>query len=66
MKIVEFNNGKFGIRKSFIFSSFIDLKCPSITWVKREYHFIDCQGPLEQCINVYNQLNIKVKRIVKL
>jgi len=60
MKIVQFKNGKYGIRKWFFGWKFADLKLKGRYWwpVWSDY-YSDCQGTKENVIEIYGQLPYK-------
>jgi len=63
-RIVEFENGKFGIQVSRFPNRFRDLKTDGyFAWRVKHIEFIDCQGTLEECQELINRGNIK--RVVK-
>ena len=57
MKLVEFNNGTFGIRKNWFFGWwFADLRSQGFTWRRGGAYFTHCQGTREQAENYLKQL----------
>ena len=66
MKIVQFANGQYGIRKYWFWGwFFVDLKNPyTFEWVRGTIYFSNCMGDLAKVKEVYFMLTGKY-RIVK-
>lgn len=63
MRIVEFNDGTFGIERGFIFKEYADLKSRGNFWWSIEHrYFFDCKGTKEQAEKAFFKYNTKVKR----
>ena len=62
MKLVKFENSKYGVRKGnwFIGYTFIDLKSPRFTWVSGDRFFEDCQGGYEDAKKILQPLKYEV------
>ena len=58
MKLVKFNNGKYGICKGWIFIIYLDLKSSYMFWWNTEdRYFRDCQVDTEQeAIDAYKKV----------
>lgn len=54
MKLVQFKNGFYAIRRLTIFGyKFMDLTSPGFWWGKRSRFFSDCLGARDDCIRAY-------------
>ena len=62
MKLVEFENGKYGIRVGSYFMGykFKDLITDGYHWNLDSKYISHCMGSLEDCYKVTNQLKYKV------
>ena len=75
MEVVQFKNGKYGIRKKNLFDklfkregSFSDFRSSSINWRKSDdKYFRDCQlDSFEEVINHFNNINFGViEKVIK-
>jgi hypothetical protein len=62
MKIVKFENGKYGIRRFwFLGWWFVDLRSPRLNWTRGDSDFEDCLGTLEQCLEIRATLGKTLK-----
>jgi len=59
--IVKFQNGKYGIRKGFLFYKYLDLGEHEITWrsINNKYYNTCCQGTLERVLEFYQRIDYK-------
>ena len=49
MKLIEFSNGTFGVRRYWFFGwHFMDLKSTNFAWNKGDLYFSHCQGTREE------------------
>ena len=49
VKLVKFEDGKFGIRRGFIVYQYRDLQHPEYWWHSSGKFFPSCKGTIEQC-----------------
>jgi hypothetical protein len=58
MEIVKFKDGKFGIRKQFLwFARYLDLKRDAESWEERNaQYFTDCRGEYKEVKYRYEKL----------
>jgi len=62
MKLVEFENGKFGVRNYWLFGwHFVDLESPEFSWSRRNHWFKGCEGSREEAIRGMHRKCIKYK-----
>lgn len=59
LKIVKFKNGKYAIRRLWIFGyEYLDLENPGLFWGKRSRHYGDCLSPdYENVKRVFDDYN---------
>ena len=56
MKLVEFENGKFGVRLYWIYDwYFRDLTSHKFSWRRQDHYFKDCQGSREEAEEYMNK-----------
>lgn len=64
MKLVQFENGKYGVRAGWFFGwEFVDLKEPRFKWKRSDEHFYDCMGSKERCEQVVAQSKLKFRAV---
>jgi len=62
MKLVEFEDGTFGIRKFWFFGwYFVDLFSKGYSWTQSSEHFPDCKRTREHAENILS--NLKPKKL---
>lgn len=60
MKIVKFENGKYGVEKGFLFKKYLDLISPPFEWTCGDKYFDHCQGTMENCKDAINKRYPKI------
>ena len=64
LRIVEFNNGKYGIQTNRFPRRFADLVNNRFSWGRGSKYFTECQGELSKCKEVMASKYAKVVRYI--
>lgn len=58
IKLVKFSNGKFGVRRGWIFYEYFDLKDTQYWWEKSSRHFPYCMVDIDIARHAFNMLTL--------